>query len=166
MAMVRNLLLATAFCIVPAVSMAAAAGAGASGAGVGVGAGADAGVGLGVGAPISGVGTVSPAGSPMPLSTPTGTIGTSPGGVTLVPGTVATPGVSGSGVTGTIPLAGTVGSPGVANLNPGLAPSSTGNSNALYPALQSQSALPSANQSTLPQVATCPAGVTHADGTC
>src|ERR1017187_2531177 len=164
MSMVRNILLATAFCIVPAVSMAAAAGAGASG--VGVGAGADAGVGGGVGAPNSGGGSVSPTGSAMPLSMPTGTIGTSPGGVTLVPGTVATPAVSGSSVTGTIPLAGTVGSPGVGNLNPGLAPSSTGNSNVLYPALQSQSALLSANQSTLPQVATCPAGVTHADGTC
>ena len=166
MTMVRNLLLATAFCIVPAVSMAAAAGAGASGTGVGVGAGSDAGVGGGAGAPIGGGGTVSPTGSAMPLSMPSGTIGTSPGGVTLVPGTVATPAVSGSSVTGTIPLAGTAGSPGVGNLNPGLAPSATGNSNVLYPALQSQSALPSANQSTLPQVATCPAGVTHADGTC
>jgi hypothetical protein len=156
MTMVRNLLLATALCMVPAVSMAAAASAGATGAGVSAGAGGSVGAGTAVG----------PAGGPIPLSTPGGTIGTAPGGVTLVPGTVATPGVSGSNVTGTIPLSGTVGSPGVGNLNPGLAPNGTANSNTLYPTLQSQSALPSANQSVMPNAATCPAGVTHPDGTC
>src|SRR5882672_10893340 len=45
-----------------------------------------------------------------------------PGGITLVPGTVVTPGVGGSAVTGTVPLAGTIGSVGVRNLNPGLGP--------------------------------------------
>ena len=156
--MLRNLLLATAFCVVPVIAMAAA-----TGAGVGVGAGAT--VGGSIGAPIGAAGTVGATGSSMPLSTPNNTIGTAPGGITLVPGTVATPGVSGASVTGTIPLAGTVGSPGVDNYNPGLAPS-IGNSNALYPALQSQSALPSANQSALPQARACPAGVTNADGSC
>src|SRR5712691_11790948 len=45
-----------------------------------------------------------------------------PGGITLVPGTVVTPGVGGSAVTGTVPLAGTIGSAGVRNLYPGLGP--------------------------------------------
>src|ERR1700732_376407 len=60
-----------------------------------------------------------------------------PGGITLVPGTVVTPGVGGSAVTGTVPLPGTVGSPGIGNLNPGLGarpnPGVPGNSGALYP---------------------------------
>jgi hypothetical protein len=159
MTMRRNLLLTTVFCAVSAHAMAAATGAGA-----GVGAGATVGGSLGA-PPLGAAGTVGATGSTMPLSTPNNNIGTAPGGITLVPGTVATPGVSGSSVTGTIPLAGTIGSPGVGNYNPGLAQNPT-NSNALYPALQSQSALPAANQSTLPQTTVCPAGVTHTDGSC
>src|SRR6267154_1546724 len=60
-----------------------------------------------------------------------------PGGLTLVPGTVVTPGVGGSAVTGTVPLPGTIGSSGVGNLNPGLGarpnPGVPSNSGALYP---------------------------------
>jgi hypothetical protein len=118
MTIIRKLLFATAFCMVPAVSMAAAAGAGSSGAagGAGVGAATSGGVSAGERSaeaqarrrPEWGV---SPTGNPMPLSTPNGgTVGATPGGVTLVPGTVVTPGVSGSSITGTVPLAGTVGS--------------------------------------------------------
>jgi hypothetical protein len=165
MTIARNFILAVALCSIPAVSMAAAAGGASDGAGAGGSAGTGTGGSVGA-ATTPGIGNVGPTGSPVPLSTPSGTVGTAPGGVTLVPGTVATPGVSGSSVTGTVPLAGTVGSPGVGNLNPGLAPNGTGNSNALYPPLQSQTVLPSANQSVMPNAATCPAGVTHADGTC
>jgi len=101
-----------------------------------------------------------------------------PGGLTLVPGTVVTPGVGGSAVTGTVPLAGTVGSPGVGNYNPGLVPNpnAPGNTGTLYPpAIYSQGLLPGA-QSTLPQsepgpgmpptIANCPAGITSPNGTC
>jgi hypothetical protein len=113
-----------------------------------------------------------------------------PGGLTLVPGTVVTPGVGGSAVTGTVPLAGTVGSPGVDNFNPGLGalnPGASGNAGALYPpAIYPQGVLPGTLQSTLPQtgpaapggiapngflsgpptIANCPAGITSANGTC
>ena len=161
MTTVRNVLLATTFFILPTVSMAAAVGAG-DGAGVGG----------------SVYGTVSGVGAPGSLPAPNAaTMNAAPGGITLVPGTVVTPGVSGSNVTGTVPLAGTIGSPGVGNLNPNVTSPSTspgiaGNPSALYPSLQSQSGLPNGNQGTmpglngLPSVSTCPAGVTHADGTC
>jgi hypothetical protein len=107
-----------------------------------------------------------------------------PGGITLVPGTVVTPGVGGTVVTGTVPLAGTVGSAGVGNLDPGLGmiPISPGANGALYPpATYPQVGLPGTNQSALPQgppsaapftndvfpsVANCPAGVTFRNGTC
>jgi hypothetical protein len=100
-----------------------------------------------------------------------------PGGITLVPGTVVTPGVGGSAVTGTVPLPGTIGSPGVGNLNPGLSarpnPGVPGNSGALYaPTYYPQTAIPGAEQNTLPRsiipnsspfsssMANCPAGAT------
>jgi hypothetical protein len=113
-----------------------------------------------------------------------------PGGLTLVPGTVVTPGVGGSAVTGTVPLAGTVGSAGVGNFNPGLGalnPGASGNTGALYPpAIYPQGVLPGTLQSTLPQtgpmatggiapngfvsgpptIANCPAGITSRNGTC
>ena len=79
-----------------------------------------------------------------------------PGGITLVPGTVVTPGVGGSAVTGTVPLAGTIGSVGVRNLNPGFGPTpnpdAAGNSGGLYPpTYYPQVPLPNPLQSTLPQ---------------
>jgi hypothetical protein len=82
-----------------------------------------------------------------------------PGGITLVPGTVVTPGVGGSAVTGTVPLAGTIGSVGVRNLNPGLGPTpnpdAAGNGGALYPpTYYPQIPLPNVIQSTLPQSVT------------
>jgi hypothetical protein len=113
-----------------------------------------------------------------------------PGGLTLVPGTVVTPGVGGSAVTGTVPLAGTVGAPGVGNFNPGLGalnPGASDNAGALYPpAIYPQGVLPGTLQSTLPQtgpaavgviapngfiggpatIANCPAGIVSANGTC
>ena len=78
-----------------------------------------------------------------------------PGGITLVPGTVVTPQVSGTNATGTVPLAGTIGSPGVGNPNPSLgnvaSPTGT-DTGALYPpAIYPQLATPGPNQSTLPQ---------------
>ena len=121
---------------------------------------------------------------------------TVPGGITLVPGTVVTPGVGGTTVTGTVPLAGTVGSSGVGNLNPGLGmiPNVPGTNATLYPpATYPQIGFPNVNQSALPQtvpgaldaagigssgsltpffntvppaVANCPAGVTFRNGTC
>jgi hypothetical protein len=95
----------------------------------------------------------------------TGILNPVPGGLTLVPGTVVTPGVGGSAVTGTVPLAGTIGSPGVRNYNPGVFgatpnPDAANNGGGLYPptfypqtALPGfpQNALPGAVQSTLPQ---------------
>jgi hypothetical protein len=107
-----------------------------------------------------------------------------PGGITLVPGTVVTPGVGGTVVTGTVPLAGTVGSAGVGNFNPGLGmvPNVPAANGALYPsATYPQVGFPGTNQSALPQgepdgtpfisgvppsVANCPAGVTFGNGTC
>ena len=82
-----------------------------------------------------------------------------PGGITLVPGTVVTPGVGGSAVTGTVPLAGTIGSFGVRNLNPGLGPTpnpdAAGNGSTLYPpTYYPQIPSPFVTQSTLPQSVT------------
>jgi hypothetical protein len=116
---------------------------------------------------------------------------TAPGGITLVPGTVVTPGVGGSITTGTVPLAGTVGSTGVGTFNPGLGMNPNAANGALYPqAVYPQVSLPGTNQSVLPQtdpratgagayglqnvvpygtqpsVANCPAGVTFSNGTC
>jgi hypothetical protein len=76
---------------------------------------------------------------------------TAPGGITLVPGTVVVPGVSGSGVTGTVPLAGTVGSAGVVNPNPGLGSPAGSDSPVLYLPIRPQSAFAGSQQSTLPQ---------------
>ena len=89
-----------------------------------------------------------------------------PGGLTLVPGTVVTPGVGGSAVTGTVPLAGTIGSFGVQNLNPGLGPNpnpdAAGNGGNLYPpTYYPQIPSPNVQQSTLPQGA---AGLPNANG--
>src|SRR5882757_8718770 len=97
-----------------------------------------------------------------------------PGGITLVPGTVVTPGVGGSAATGTVPLPGTVGSPGVGNLNPGLGarpnPGVPPNSGALYPpTYYPQTTSPGTVQHTLPPgatIANCPAGVTPVNGVC
>ncbi len=107
-----------------------------------------------------------------------------PGGITLVPGTVVTPGVGGSAATGTVPLPGTVGSPGVGNLNPGLgarpSPGVPPNSGALYPpTYYPQNVFPGTVQnasppgatnpngsSLSPSVANCPAGVTPLNGVC
>ncbi len=77
---------------------------------------------------------------------PFGGANPTPGGLTLVPGTVAIPGVSGAANTGTIPLPGTSGSPNVPVRN---APVDSGG---LYP----QASYPfvpafGAGQSTLPQ---------------
>ena len=88
-----------------------------------------------------------------------------PGGLTLVPGTVVTPGVGGSAVTGTVPLAGTIGSFGVRDLNPGLGPTpnpdAAGNGNTLYPpTYYPQIPSPFPTQSTLPQSAPVGAGPT------
>ena len=117
----------------------------------------------------------------MPLVAFAQTVGTGvganpvPGGITLVPGTVVTPGVGGSAVTGTVPLPGTIGSPGVGNLNPGFGarpnPGVPGNSGALYPpTYYPQTGLPGAEQNTLPRgtspssspfspsIVNCPAG--------
>jgi hypothetical protein len=135
-----------------------------------------------IGAPFPGV--IGPAGvTVMPLPSPNTGMANVPGGITLVPGTVVTPGVSGSSVTGTVPLAGTVGSAGVQDFNPRLG-NQAGNPFALYPALGPQLPLPGSNLSTLPQTvpvmpappngavygvpsaANCPAGVARSDGTC
>ena len=87
-----------------------------------------------------------------------------PGGLTLVPGTVLVPGLSGSAITGTVPVPGTPGAPGVSDLNPAFNiapypgvsaapyPSILGNGSALYPpAYYPQFGSPGTNQSTLPQ---------------
>jgi len=77
-----------------------------------------------------------------------------PGGITLVPGTVVTPAVGGTVVTGTVPLAGTVGSTGVGTFDPGLGrnPNNPVASGTLYPqAVYPQTGLPGTNQTTLPQ---------------
>jgi hypothetical protein len=79
-----------------------------------------------------------------------------PGGITLVPGTVVTPGVGGSAVTGTVPLAGTIGSVGVQDFNPRLGPTpnpdAAGNGGNLYPpTYYPQTNSPFTVQSTLPQ---------------
>jgi hypothetical protein len=98
----------------------------------------------------------------MPLAAFAQTIGTGvganpvPGGITLVPGTVVTPGVGGSAATGTVPLPGTIGSGGVGNLNPGLGarpnPGVPDNSGALYaPTYYPQTAVTGAEQNTLPR---------------
>ncbi|HXJ00520.1 MAG TPA: hypothetical protein VNH44_04810 [Micropepsaceae bacterium] len=78
---------------------------------------------------------------------------TAPGGITLVPGTVVIPAVGGTVVTGTVPLAGTVGSTGVGTLDPGLGSNPlAATRGTLYPqASYPQIALPSTNQSTVPQ---------------
>ena len=107
-----------------------------------------------------------------------------PGGITLVPGTVVTPGVGGSAVTGTVPLAGTIGSFGVQNLNPGLGPTpnpyAAGNGGNLYPpTYYPQNVFPGTVQNTSPpgatnpngsslspSIANCPAGVTPVNGAC
>jgi hypothetical protein len=109
-----------------------------------------------------------------------------PGGITLVPGTVVTPGVGGTVTTGTVPLAGTVGSTGVGTFNPGLGMVPNSANGALYPqAIYPQIPQPGTNQNVLPQtnpratgtganglqnvmpsVANCPAGVTFNNGSC
>ena len=53
-----------------------------------------------------------------------------PGGLTLVPGTVVVPGVSGAANTGTIPLPGTIGTPGLGTVIPRVPPGTGGG---LYP---------------------------------
>ncbi len=69
-----------------------------------------------------------------------------PAGITLVPGTVAIPGVSGAANTGTIPLPGTAGSLDVPTTP------DTGVSGALYPpAYYSAVPTPGVTQNTLPQ---------------
>jgi hypothetical protein len=71
-----------------------------------------------------------------------------PGGLTLVPGTVVVPGVSGAANTGTVPLPGTNGAPGLGTVIP-LTPPSTGSGlypPAYYPAIPSFGTV----QSTLP----------------
>jgi hypothetical protein len=77
---------------------------------------------------------------------PFGGANPTPGGLTLVPGTVAIPGVSGAANTGTIPLPGTSGAPNVPVMN---APMNTGG---LYPPA-SYPFVPAfgTSQSTLPQ---------------
>jgi hypothetical protein len=153
----------------------------AAGAGVGGGAGLGAGVGgIGPGGVGTGIGQTTPA-SPGAVG-----VNPAPGNLTLVPGTVVTPGVAGSAVTGTVPLAGTVGSPNVGNLNPGLGanpnPGAAANSGALYPpTFFSQTPIPGTAQSTLPpgtaattpstsplspSIANCPLGVTPVNGRC
>ena len=69
-----------------------------------------------------------------------------PGGLTLVPGTVAVPGVSGAANTGTIPLPGTTGAPSVPNMT---GPIDSGGQypRAFYPLVPT----PGVSQNTLPQ---------------
>ena len=69
------------------------------------------------------------AGFSQTLNPPLGVPSASPGGLTLVPGTVAIPQVSGAANTGTIPLPGTTGSPGIATVPD----TSIGVAGALYP---------------------------------
>ncbi len=78
-----------------------------------------------------------------------------PAGITLVPGTVAIPGVSGAANTGTISLPGTAGSLEVPTTP------DTGVSGALYPpAYYSAVPSPGAVQNTLPQAIGPPPGTT------
>jgi len=103
--------------------------------------------------------TIPVAGSAQPLNpqvlAPTG----NPAGMTLVPGTVAIPGVSGAANTGTIPLPGTAGSLDVPTTP------DAGVSGALYPPayysvvpnpVPAQSTIPSGSASLPPPVLTTP----------
>jgi hypothetical protein len=110
----RTILFIAASCMMPGIGFAQPVGSNVSGVANGVVVG---------GVPILGV--------PYNLVAPNVT----PGGITLVPGMIVAPGVSGSAVTGTVPLAGTVGSQGVGNLNPGLntEPNAPGTVGTLYP---------------------------------
>ena len=95
-----------------------------------------------------------------------------PGGLSLVPGTVVVPGLSGSAVTGTVPVPGTPGAPGVSDLNPAFDiapypgvsaapyPSILGNGSALYPqTYYPQFGLPGTNQSAMPQAGPATPGI-------
>ena len=77
-----------------------------------------------------------------------------PGGLTLVPGTVVVPGVSGAANTGTIPLPGTIGAPGVGTVIPTKPPNAGSGlyPPAYYPAIPSFGTV----QSTLPPDAEIP----------
>ncbi len=77
---------------------------------------------------------------------PFGGTNPNPAGLTIVPGTVAIPGVSGAANTGTIPLPGTTGAPNVPTMT---APSDRGSlyPPAFYPLVPTLGA----GQSTLPQ---------------
>src|SRR5712671_2714109 len=155
---ISKLILVAALIATPVAVLAQAAGAGA-----GVGGSAAPGGGAGGVGP-SGVGTGG-IGTTMPAS-PGGGANPAPGGITLVPGTVVTPGVGGSAATGTVPLPGTVGSFGVQNLNPGLGPTpnpdAAGNGGNLYqPTYYPQIPSPNVQQSTVPQGAT---GLPNANG--
>lgn len=81
-----------------------------------------------------------------------------PGGLTLVPGTVVIPGVSGATNTGTVPLPGTAGSPGIVLPLPGgsgtetLSNTAAGISGGLYPpAYYPSFPVLGAGQNTVPQ---------------
>ena len=100
-------------------------------------------------------------GSPdVPLNHVGGVPNPVPGGLTLVPGMVAVPGVSGGANTGTIPLPGTIGAPGVGTAIP-FTP--TGPSSGLYPPTY-YPVIPSFGtvQSTLPTVTGIPESGTMA----
>jgi len=175
---ISKLILVAALIATPVAVLAQAAGAGA-----GVGGSAAPGGGAGGVGP-SGVGTGG-IGTTMPAS-PGGGANPAPGGITLVPGTVVTPGVGGSAATGTVPLPGTVGSPGIGNLNPNSGatsnPGVAANNGSLYPpAYYPQTPLPGTSQSTLPfgatatnpnasslspSIANCPPGVAPVNGVC
>jgi hypothetical protein len=91
------------------------------------------------------------------LNPPLGVQSQNPAGLTLVPGTVAVPGVSGAANTGTIPLPGTSGSPGIVTTPD----TSTGVAGALYPpAYYSLVPAPGITQSTLPQNSGVSSGAT------
>jgi hypothetical protein len=96
-------------------------------------------------------------GSPdVPLNHVGGVPNLVPGGLTLVPGTVVVPGVSGGANTGTVPLPGTIGAPGVGTMIPfTFTPPSPGS--ALYPPTY-YPATPSLGtvQSTVPMVTGIP----------
>lgn len=94
-------------------------------------------------------------GSPdVPLNHVGGVPNPVPGGLTLVPGTVVVPGVSGGANTGTIPLPGTIGAPGFGTVIPFTPP---GPGSGLYPPTY-YPAIPSIGkvQSTLPAVTGIP----------
>src|SRR5437764_7234872 len=82
------------------------------------------------------------------LNPPLGVQSPSPGGLTLVPGTVVVPGVSGAANTGTVPLPGMNGAPGLGTVFPTPPPSSGSGlyPPAYYPAIPSIGTV----QSTLP----------------